>query len=233
MQRVNNHNARKGDARALDPRLSLRDIGHSFVPGTYLFRHLTVDFAAGEVWGLKGPSGSGKSTLLSIVAGWEAPREGSVARIGINTTRWVFQNPLGVAQRSVMDHVALPFLAVGLGRQEAEHRAADILGAFGLEDSADKRFSLLSGGEAQRLMLARAAAGKPDLILVDEPTAQLDRATAATVNGVLGALAASGAVVVVASHDLETLEACKAVLDLQEFAGTNNESHVINPVGRL
>lgn len=195
--------------------LSLQGIGHGFVPGRFLFRNLHAVFSSGGVWGLRGPSGSGKSTLLSIVAGWEKPLEGSIRRDGISSIRWVFQNPLGVPQRSALDHVALPYVAAGLTRGRAEMLARRLMADFGLEDSAEKGFALLSGGEAQRLMLARAAAGSPDMILVDEPTAQLDRSTAATVNGVLGALAKSGAVVVVASHDQQTLEACSDVLDLQ------------------
>jgi ABC-type lipoprotein export system ATPase subunit len=198
-------------------RLSLRGIGHSFVDDHFLFRHIDAEFAAGAVWGLRGPSGSGKSTLLSIIAGWELSTEGRVERSRISTVRWVFQNPLGVAQRTALDHVALPYLATGLSRAQGEELALQRLADFGLENSADKRFSLLSGGEAQRLMLARAVAGNPDLILVDEPTAQLDRATAATVNSVLSGLALSGAVVVVASHDHDTLEACSEVLDLTKY----------------
>lgn len=195
--------------------LSLQDVGHGFIAGHFLFRNLSKVFEAGGVWGLRGLSGSGKSTLLSIIAGWEKPAEGEVGRKGISSTRWVFQNPLGAAYRSALDHIALPYVARGLTRDHADRLALERLADFALEDSAGKCFSLLSGGEAQRLMLARAVAGNPDLILVDEPTAQLDRTTAGTVNAVLGALAQSGAVVIVASHDPETLGACTDVLDLQ------------------
>lgn len=195
-------------------KLRLHDIGHGFGSNRLLFQNLNAEFTDKSLWGLRGPSGSGKSTLLSIIAGWEVPKEGSVERINISTVRWVFQNPLGVAQRTVLDHVALPYLATGLSQAHSEELALQRLLDFGLESSASKRFSLLSGGEAQRLMLARAVAGSPDLILVDEPTAQLDRATAATVNTVLGGLAQSGAVVIVASHDQDTLNKCSDVLDL-------------------
>lgn len=195
-------------------RLTLEGIGHGFEPGQFLFRNLDAVFTAGEVWGLKGPSGSGKSTLLSIIAGWEKPREGHVVRTGVTSTRWVPQNPVGVAQRSALDHVALPYIASGLSRRTAEGLARWLMADFALDGTVEKDFGMLSGGEAQRLMLDRAAAGSPDIILIDEPTAQLDRATAATVNGVLGALAKSGGVVVVASHDQQTLAACSEVLDL-------------------
>lgn len=195
-------------------RLAMCGVGHGFAPGHYLFRHLDIEFEANSVTGICGPSGSGKSTLLSIIAGWEKPKEGTVERTGIHSVRWVFQNPTGVPQRTALDHVALPYLASGLGRDHSEQLALQRLTDFGLRASAQKRFSLLSGGEAQRLMLARAVAGEPDLILVDEPTAQLDRATASTVNAVLEALAQRGAVVIVASHDQETLASCSSVLEL-------------------
>ncbi|WP_422934085.1 ATP-binding cassette domain-containing protein [Sinomonas sp. P47F7] len=196
----------------------LDDVGHGFGTGQWLFRGLGATFARGFVTGVAGPSGSGKSTLLSLIARWEKPREGSVVVARGITTRWVFQNPFGVPRRTALDHVTLAFLAHGSRRTAADAEALALLDEFGLADRADVPFSALSGGEAQRLMLARAVAGSPDLILVDEPTAQLDRANAATVNSVLASLAARGSAVVVASHDAETLAACAAVVDLSSYS---------------
>jgi ABC-type lipoprotein export system ATPase subunit len=163
-----------------------------------------------------GPSGSGKSTLLSLLAGWVHPTEGTVTATGVETIRWVFQNPHGVARRTALDHVTLPLLAQRLPRREAERRARALLADFGLGDAADREFAALSGGEAQRLMLARGMASRPDLFLVDEPTAQLDQHTAAAVNRTLGVLAGAGMVVVVATHDPHTRDACTDVIDLTE-----------------
>ncbi|MEV7606897.1 ATP-binding cassette domain-containing protein [Paenarthrobacter sp. NPDC089322] len=210
-------------SQASPARVTLNHLGHGFEPGRYLFRDLDAEFTANTVRGLRGPSGSGKSTLLSIIAGWEIPKEGHVERTGISNVRWVFQNPLGVPQRTALDHVALSYLATGLSRVSSEKLALQRLTDFGLQASANKAFALLSGGEAQRLMLARAVAGHPDLILVDEPTAQLDRAMAGTVNSVLAELAQSGAVVIVASHDQDTLSACSDVLDLSLPGAENAE----------
>ena len=197
----------------------LEDVGHGFGTGPWLFRGLSTTFARGLVAGIAGPSGSGKSTLLSLIAKWEKPREGTVAVVRGITTRWVFQNPFGVPRRLALDHVSLALVAHGSSRGVADREARALLDDFGLAERADAPFSALSGGEAQRLMLARAVAGRPDLILVDEPTAQLDRANAATVNAVLASLAARGSAVVVASHDAETLAACGQVLDLSASAG--------------
>lgn len=199
----------------------LRGVAHRFSGTGDLFTGLDAEFVPGEVVGLVGPSGSGKSTLLSLIAGWETPAEGTVDRDGIEHVGWVFQNPHGVARRTVLDHVVLPLVAQGARRSSAEQSARAILERFNLDQAADRQFRALSGGEAQRLMLARAVATAPDLLLVDEPTAQLDLATAATVNDVLAGIAQDSTIVVVATHDPHTREACTRVLDLAEFQSSS------------
>lgn len=189
-------------------------LGHSFTPGQPLFSGLDFRIAAGEVVALCGPSGSGKSTLLSILATWVTPTEGTVEHHDIDRTGWVFQNPHGVPGRTALDHVAFPFLAAGRSRPRAEDEAIAVMSLFGLAPVAGRPFKALSGGEAQRLMLARAVALAPDLLLVDEPTAQLDQRTAQTINESLVNLAAAGGVVIVATHDPRTRESCHRVIDL-------------------
>lgn len=155
-------------------RLVVHDLGHRF-PGTdLLFEHLDFSVEPGTTAAICGPSGCGKSTLLSILAGWEKPYAGSVEREGIARTGWVFQNPVGVAQRTALDHVVFPLLAKGHDRRQTQPQALEAMRLFDLDYAADRRFSELSGGEAQRLMLARAVCSRPDMLLVDEPTAQLD-----------------------------------------------------------
>jgi lipoprotein-releasing system ATP-binding protein len=192
-------------------------LAHRFPPAGLLFEGLDLDVRAGEVVALVGPSGSGKSTLLSIIAGWVTPAQGEVVRDGVERTGWVFQNPHGSPRRSALDHVVLPLLARGRSRRDAEAEARVVLGRFGIDGIAERPFTALSGGEAQRLMLARAVATAPDLLLVDEPTAQLDLATSATVNDVLAQIVQDDAVVVVATHDPATRDACTRVVDLAEF----------------
>jgi ABC-type lipoprotein export system ATPase subunit len=182
--------------------------------GPELFRDLSFRLAPGEVVAVCGPSGCGKSSLLSVLAGTLAPVAGSVDLTGVARTGWVFQNPWGVPGRSTLDHVVFPLLTDGSRRRDAEPVARHTLDRFGLLPLADRPFAKLSGGEAQRLMLARAVATRPDLLLVDEPTAQLDRRSAATVNDRLRAAADDGATVVVATHDPQTRDACTRVIDL-------------------
>jgi putative ABC transport system ATP-binding protein len=196
------------------PRLRGVGLSHHFGDNPDLFSHLDFELHPGEVVGLCGPSGSGKSSLLSIVAGWQEPSQGRVQRDHIHRTAWVFQNPHGVARRTAIDHVVLPLLGTGASREEAEDQAVAILSLFGLVSISGRLFRDLSGGEAQRLMLARAVATSPDLLLVDEPTAQLDQHTAATVNATLSNIAHSNAIVVIATHDPVTRAACSRVIDL-------------------
>ena len=206
-----------------------RGLGHEF-PGTRrLFAGLDLDLRPGEVVAVVGPSGSGKSTLLSILAGWVAPVAGTVARDGIGHTGWVFQNPHGVPRRTALDHVSLPLLARGRRRRAAEAEARTIMERFGLSEAADRPFRALSGGEAQRLMLARAVATACDLLLVDEPTAQLDLGTAATVNAVLANIAQDDTIVVVATHDPHTRDACTRVVDLADYQPSDGAG---GPIGR-
>jgi len=198
--------------------VTVRGLAHAF-PGTdTLFEGLNLDLNSGDLVAISGPSGSGKSTLLSLLARWETPLAGSVHWDGITDVGWVFQNPHGVRGRAAIDHVALPLIAKGASRKDADAEARDALERFGLGAIADRAFSALSGGEAQRLMLARAMARRPELLLVDEPTAQLDPTSADTVNSVLGQLAMERAIVVVSTHDPDTRDACPVKVDLRDYA---------------
>jgi ABC-type lipoprotein export system ATPase subunit len=195
-------------------KISMREVGHGFGDNPSLFSGLNVDLIAGEVYALTGPSGSGKSTLLSILAGWLRPLTGEIEWHDVSATSWVFQNPHGVSRRTAEDHVALPLLARGATHPEAREDARRRLAEVGLAERATSLFCTLSGGEAQRLMLARGMASRPGLLLVDEPTAQLDPRTAQSVNDAIRSMADQGTIVVVATHDPRTRDACTQVIDL-------------------
>lgn len=197
--------------------VALNRIGHRFPDGPWLFQDLSYTFQPGEVYALTGPSGSGKSTLLSLLARLTQPSEGLVEHRDISTLRWVFQNPFGSPRRSALSHVMLPLLGAGSSLADAETRSRDLLVRFDLASRADRMFKDLSGGEAQRLMLARALASRPSLLLVDEPTAQLDRGTAAHANAAIRAAADPQTIVVVATHDEQTRDMCTVHLDLARY----------------
>lgn len=196
------------------PSVVAEHLAHRF-PGTgWLFEDVSFTLSPGRLIAVTGPSGCGKSTLLSLIAGWETPVRGVVRRADVAKIGWVFQNPHGVAHRTALDHVCFPLVARGLTRRAADAQAWTILGQFGLQSAAGRDFAALSGGEAQRLMLARAVAAAPDLLLVDEPTAQLDRTMAASVTATLAGLTRADMIVVIATHDADIRSQAADVIDL-------------------
>lgn len=195
-------------------RLGVDRLGHGFPGRPPLFTDLHFDVAPGELVALVGPSGSGKSTLLSLLGGFERPQRGAIIREGIERIGWVFQNPVGIPRRTALDHVVYPLIAQGNARRAAENEAERILHNFRLAGRESTAFRNLSGGEAQRLMLARAVASGFDAILIDEPTAQLDPSSASTVIDVVHGLAAEGRITLVATHDQRLVERCDRVVQL-------------------
>jgi putative ABC transport system ATP-binding protein/lipoprotein-releasing system ATP-binding protein len=159
---------------------------------------------------LLGPSGSGKSTLLHLLAGLDEPTVGTVEwpALGDRTQlrpgpiAVVFQGPSLLPPLTVLENVALPAVLDGASDEEARLLARTVLGLLNLAELADKLPEEISGGQAQRVAVARAVAGEPRLILADEPTGQLDRAHgAALVDVLLEAADHTDAALVVATHD--------------------------------
>jgi putative ABC transport system ATP-binding protein/lipoprotein-releasing system ATP-binding protein len=168
-----------------------------------------------EVWpgasvALVGPSGSGKSTLLHLLAGLELPTVGTVAWPAIGArpalrpgpVAVIFQGPSLLPALTAEENVALPLVLDGAADVEARASARTALELLGLLELRDKLPEEMSGGQAQRVAIARGLAGRPRLILADEPTGQLDRRNGATVVDLLrAAVAHAGAALVVATHD--------------------------------
>lgn len=204
--------------------LELHGLSHSFGKGQKLFLPITESFESGETVALLGPSGSGKSTLLAIIAGVLDPTHGQVKRRESIRSCWVPQNPHGVSKRTVVDHLTVVYLARGLKRTEAQTRAFELLDRFGLGQASHQPYSTLSGGQAQRLMIARGFAAQPDILLIDEPTAQLDRHTAKDVDHSISRLADSGMLVFVATHSDATSQSCQRQIKLQLDDGPQNEA---------
>jgi ABC-type lipoprotein export system ATPase subunit len=159
---------------------------------------------------LVGPSGSGKSTLLHLMAGLDTPTVGQVewpaigalADLRPGPVAVIFQGPSLLPALSVVENVALPLVLDGETDSDARVRAAAALRVLGLDELADKLPEEISGGQAQRVAVARALIGTPQLILADEPTGQLDRASAtAVVDVLLQAADHAAAGIVVATHD--------------------------------
>jgi predicted ABC-type transport system involved in lysophospholipase L1 biosynthesis ATPase subunit len=171
----------------------------------------TCQVFPGDQVALVGPSGSGKSTLLHLLAGLDRPTVGSLSWPGLGappahlpagTIGLVFQGPSLLPDLDVVENVALPLLLAGESEADAMTEAAGMLRRLGLADLAGQLPEDLSGGQTQRVAVARALAGHPRLLLADEPTGQLDHDAAAIVVDLLIHMAGRlGAGLVIATHD--------------------------------
>jgi len=181
-------------------------------------REVSLSIAAGEYIAIMGPSGSGKSTLLNLLGLLDRPgsgrysldgrdvtglNEAESARVRREKIGFVFQSFHLVPRLTAAANVALPLLLAGVAPAERKQRVAQLLADVGLSERADHLPSQLSGGQLQRVAIARAMSMHPALLLADEPTGNLDRATGREVMGVLEELNQRGATLIVITHDQE------------------------------
>jgi len=164
----------------------------------------------GDLIAVAGPSGSGKSTLLHLLAGLDRPTRGEItwpaigdrASLRPGRVAMIHQGPSLLAPLTVRENVALPLVLDGVANRDAQAHADAALRRLGVHDLADKLPEEISGGQSQRVAVTRALAGRPQLILADEPTGQLDSENGAhVVDVLLEAAAAAGAALVVTTHD--------------------------------
>ncbi len=193
-------------AEAIDAGRVFGSEGHKVVA----LEHASCRIEPGARVALVGPSGSGKSTLLHLLAALDDPTTGKVDWPALGSKKdlrpskvtFVFQNESLLAPLSVIENIEVPLLLAGNDGELAREAAEDILGALDLAPIRDKLPEEISGGQAQRVAMARALIGRPRLILADEPTGQLDHATAGhLLELVERRLAGTDTALVVATHD--------------------------------
>lgn len=187
-------------------------------------RGVSITVPTGDFLAVTGPSGSGKSTLLHLLGGVDTPTAGDVVFLGRNLARMsaearaalrlqhvglVFQRFHLLPMLTALENVELPLAAARVPRPERRERAAAILERVGLADRLRHRPGELSGGQCQRVAIARALANEPVLVLADEPTGELDRATSRRLLELFQSLNNEGATLVVATHDLELAAGAK------------------------
>lgn len=185
--------------------LELRGLGFS-VGGLRILSGVSLAIAPGAPTIILGPNGAGKSVLLRLMHGLLAPTEGEVAwagRAGQAGRRqaMVFQRPV-LLRRSALANVLYPLRLAGVAPADRAARAAQALDLVGLATLADRPARRLSGGEQQRLALARAAAMQPEVLFLDEPCASLDPGATRKVEEIVRALAGRGTKIVMTTHDL-------------------------------
>ncbi|HST92335.1 MAG TPA: ABC transporter ATP-binding protein [Brevundimonas sp.] len=204
------------------PVLSVRGLSRTYETGSgdlTVLKGVDLDVMPGEVVGLIGPSGSGKSSLLHAAGLLERPTSGEIridgrdvgalderARTHLRLDRigFVYQFHHLLAEFDARDNVALPLRIAGVGKPEARARAAEVLTALGLGARLTHQPAQMSGGEQQRVAVARALANRPRLLLADEPTGNLDPATSQTVFEALHRLVKdTGVAALIATHNME------------------------------
>lgn len=190
--------------RAPDSILPLRAEGLGFsAGGLQILADLDLTIAAGPPSMIIGPNGAGKSVLLRLLHGLLAPSAGRLVWAGEARRHqaMVFQRPV-LLRRSVLANAVYPLRLAGIPAAEREARARAAIEMVGLAALADRPARRLSGGEQQRLALARAAALAPEVLFLDEPCASLDPAATKAVEEIVATLAARGTKIVMTTHDL-------------------------------
>jgi len=215
--------------------VELKNIYKSFTQGEHylgILKGINLSIASGEVVALVGSSGAGKSTLLHIMGLLERADQGDVIMSGIPTKDlndikrtkirrleigFVYQFHNLLPEFTALDNVVMPQLIAGVSNKEAKERASDLLNKMGLSERVEHRPAELSGGEQQRVAIARGLANRPRLILADEPTGNLDEKTGNEVMDILLTLSREeGISALIATHNNELADRMDRTVTLKE-----------------
>jgi lipoprotein-releasing system ATP-binding protein len=215
--------------------VDVRGLNKSYVVGAqsiHVLRDLDLKVAKSEMVAIMGASGVGKSTLLHLLGGLDRSDSGTVRVADADLTTmpapdlvafrnrhvgFVFQFHHLMPEFDASENVEMPMRIAGLSRPEAQRRAIDLLGRVGLGDRVLHRPAMLSGGEQQRIAVARALVMKPALLLADEPTGDLDENTAEALHQLLREMHAEhGLTSIIATHNPRLAAACDRVLYLEQ-----------------
>ncbi len=208
----------------------------------HALRGVNLQVNAGEFVAIMGPSGSGKSTLMNILGCLDRPTDGhyvldgeDVSRLSRNERADIRRQKLGfifqffalIPTLTAYENVEMPLLLTGNGTADRQARVNELLSSVGLADRADHRPDQLSGGEQQRVAVARALATRPSLILADEPTANLDTANGEAVMQTMSRLnQETGVTFVFATHDPRVVKFARRVVTLQDGVVVDHNAQV-------
>jgi cell division transport system ATP-binding protein len=209
--------------------IEFQGVSKTYTRDAFALQNVSLNVNKGELVYLAGPSGAGKSTLLKMIAAIERPSSGRVIVNGQDIGKLkrssvpflrrnlglIFQQQRLLNDRSILANTMLPLLVSGASNAQAEQRARAALDKVGLLDRAKSLPLELSGGEQQRVAIARAIVNRPQIILADEPTANLDRAAADKVLDALHAFHAVGVTCMISTHDDQVLDSAARVIRLE------------------
>ena len=201
--------------------IQLENIHRYFQVGeqsVHALNNINLGIDAGEYLSVMGPSGSGKSTLLNIIALLDRPSSGryllngrdvtelddnTLANIRRDNIGFVFQFFHLIPRLTAAENIEMPMILAGIDPRERKRRVAQVVASVGLSDRAGHRPEQLSGGQRQRVAIARATIMRPGVLLADEPTGNLDRASGISIMQLLEALNQQGMTLIVITHDRE------------------------------
>lgn len=198
---------------------------------TYALRGIDVEIEAGKFNCIIGPSGHGKSTLLHLIGGLDRPNQGAIrvsgeeinklsdrnlAKFRAKKLGFVFQFFNLLNSLTVIENVQTPMMFAGISKQEQYKRATMLLQAVGLEEKVNSRANELSGGQMQRVAIARALANDPDILLMDEPTGNLDSTSEEEVMDVIHQLHKRGKTIVMVTHNSEISSCAERIINIKD-----------------
>ncbi|WP_445215994.1 ABC transporter ATP-binding protein [Bradyrhizobium sp. Pa8] len=229
---------------AVLPLISLRSVCKTYRAdgvAVVAVRNVSFDINQGEILAVMGPSGSGKSTLMNMIGLLDLPSEGAIHLEGANVASlsedrrsslrarsigFVFQSYNLLARHNAIENVALPLVYCGIGRKERLRRAEQSLEVVGMLRRATHFPRQLSGGEQQRIAIARALITSPLLVLADEPTGALDSRTGAEILALFAALNRTGQTIVMITHDPGIATQCRRIIRLHDGELVGDETQV-------
>ena len=200
--------------------IKLSHVSKRYPNGHEALKDVSFDLAAGEMAFLEGHSGAGKSTLFKLITRIEKPTSGQIMVDNQNLSRMraskvpglrreigvIFQDHKLLFDRSVFDNVALPLIVIGMPYDEIQKRVRAALGKVGLHGKEKQYPITLSGGEQQRVGIARAVINRPNILLADEPTGNLDEALSDEIIDIFADFNQVGVTVLIATHDMRQVE---------------------------
>jgi putative ABC transport system ATP-binding protein len=222
------------DQRVLMTAVSAGELRRDYPFGedtVHAVRGVSLEIAAGEYVAVVGPSGCGKSTLLNLIGAIDQPTSGTLRLMGRDVSKlndaeatsfrlrhigFVFQRFYLMPMLTARENVELPMAEAGVKRPERIARASELLAYVGLGHRERHRPTQLSGGEQQRVAVARALANRPTIVLADEPTGELDASTGREITVLFDRLHADGTTLIVVTHDEELASAAGRVIHMRD-----------------
>lgn len=223
--------------------ISIRNLVKTFVTGpvvTPVLRGINLDIKNGEFVAIMGKSGAGKSTLLYNVSLLDDPTGGEIVIDGIDAHTlsdrektlfrlqklgYIFQDYALVPELTALENVMVPLLSLGYSDADAREKGIQSLEKVGLEKRLNNTPSMLSGGEQQRVSIARAVAHDPQILFADEPTANLDSISSQAVLEIFDTLHKAGQTIVMVTHEPEYTKTCDRVIYIADGKVVDEEKH--------